>query len=374
MSGLAGLPPGPSPVARGRSYLPGTVRAAGAIACALAAAGGLTWVLMPRAPRDDAPSVQSRVAWSIGQEMPDPPRAAPAPEPAAMRPIPPPPVPAPAAAPPPAAVALAPPLHLMGVWDDTAAIQEGAQRAVARQQAQAQGQAAPRGAGDPDVATPGGSEYAQRMQTTHFADTAPVPHNLHVHYTIKKGQSFGCTPAGAISTSLPGPVECTVDENVWSMDGTTILLPRGTQVNGTIERGLTTGEDRAFLVWTDALTPAPDLKAIPLDAPAADELGLPGVPGDVNDHLWRKIKAALLVSLIETGSNVATGLAQRGNGNTNLNFGGIGGQSTSLASQALGHDLNIPPTLYRGPGQPLIVKVNKYIDLYKFYENRPRKY
>ena len=68
------------------------------------------------------------------------------------------------------------------------------------------------------------------------------------------------------------------------MVGTTILLPRGTQVNGTIEHGLTTGEDRLFLVWTDALTPRPGLLAIPLDSPASDELGQTGVPGDIDDH------------------------------------------------------------------------------------------
>lgn len=290
------------------------------------------------------------------------------PEPAAVHPI----VPLPAVAPavpPPTSAAVAAPLRVMGFWEDTAGMQDAAQRAATR----AQAQAAVSAKVDPDVAAPGGSEYAQRMTTTHFADTAPVPHHFHVHYTIKKGQSFGCTPAGAISTALPGPVECTVDDNVWSMDGTTILLPRGTQVNGTIERGLSTGEERAFLVWTDALTPAPDLLAIPLDAPAADELGLPGVPGDVNEHLWKKIRAALLVSLIDTSGSVATGLAQRGNGNTNLNLGGLNGQATSLASQAFAHDLDIPPTFYRGPGQPLIVKVNKYIDLFRFYENRPRR-
>jgi len=368
VSGLAS--PGASPVARGRTYLPGSVRAAGAIACALAAAGGLTWVLWPRAPREETPSAQSRAAWSIGQQMPEQLfRVAPPPEPAAAHPIVPPPAAAAFTVPPPTTAAVTPPLRVMGFWEDTAGMQEAAQRAATR----AQAQAAPTRA-DPDVAAPGGSEYAQRMQTTHFADTAPVPQRFHVQYTIKKGQTFGCTPDGAISTALPGPVECTVDDNVWSMDGNTILLPRGTQVNGTIERGLGTGEERAFLVWTDALTPAPDLLAIPLDAPAADELGLPGVPGDVNDHLWKKIRAALLVSLIDTSGNVATGLAQRGNGNTNLNLGGLNGQATSLASQAFGHDLNIPPTLYRGPGQPLIVKVNKYIDLFRFYENRPRKH
>ena len=229
------------------------------------------------------------------------------------------------------------------------------------------------GGADPDVATPGpGGDYAQRMQTTRFADAAPVPHRFHVHYTIKKGTIFPCTPAQPISSSLPGPVRCTADQDVWSMDGTTILLPRGTQVNGTVERGLTTGEERLFLVWTDALTPRPDLLAIPLDSPAADELGQTGAPGDVNDHLWKRIRTALLLSAVEFAGTAGTAALQQGRNNTYLNFNGVAGTANSLAQMAFGRDLNIPPTLYRGPGQPLTVYVNHYIDLYRFYENRVR--
>ena len=45
------------------------------------------------------------------------------------------------------------------------------------------------------------------------------------------------------------------------------------------------------------------------------------------------------------------------------------GIATSLGQMAFGRDVNIPPTLYRGPGQPLTVYVNKYIDLVKYYQN-----
>ena len=268
------------------------------------------------------------------------------------------------------AVPAPPQQHAMGFWEDTGAIQQAEQAAEAARTASRSAASRP----SPDVATPGpgSSDYAQRMQTTRFADTAPIPPRFHVQYTIKKGTVFPCTPASPISSALPGPVQCTVDQDVWSMDGTTILLPRGTQVNGTVERGLTTGEERLFLVWTDALTPRPDLLAIPLDSPGADELGQTGAPGDVNDHLWKRIKAALLLSAVDIAGSTATALAQSGRGNTNLNIGNVSGTASSLGQMAFAHDLNIPPTLYRGPGQPLTVYVNHYIDLFHFYQNRPR--
>ena len=143
-------------------------------------------------------------------------------------------------------------------------------------------------------------------------------------------------------------------------------------MNGAVEHGLATGEDRLFLVWTDALTPRPDLLAIPLDSPAADELGQTGAPGDVDDHLWKRIKTALLLSAVEFAGNAGTAALEQGPNNTYLNFNGVANTGNSLAQMAFGRDLNIPPTLYRGPGQPLAVYVNHYIDLYRFYQDRVR--
>lgn len=372
---------GPSDVARGRTHLSGTARAASAIGCVALMAGGLAWIVWPRQPKEPPASAATPAAWNMGQALPEhsfrivppvpEPPASPKPE---ASPITPPPAVA-AAVTPPVTVA-SPPVRQLGFWEDTAGIQQAGQQAATRAASAAPAPAFGPGRGDPDVATPGrsggASDYAQRMQTTKFADAAPTPHRFHVQYTIKKGTVFPCTPMQPISSALPGPVQCTVDQDVWSMDGTTILLPRGTQVNGSVERGLGTGDERLFLVWTDALTPRPDLQAIPLDSPAADEMGQTGVPGDVNDHLWKRIKTALFLSAVDVAGSSASALAQRGSGNTTLNLGGVGGQANNLGQMAFGRDLNIPATLYRGPGQPLSVYVNHYIDLHLFYENRTR--
>ena len=377
MSAHAADPLGPSPVSRGRPALSGPMRAAGALGCCAIVAGGLAWAMWPRAPRDPS-AAGTRTAWNMGAELPDRPArpSSPVVEPIVARVAMPSTAPASLSAP--SVVVPAPPAaRVMGFWEDASGIQQQAQ---VQQQAQAARAASPstgrigNGTGESDVATPGqgGSEYSQRMQTTRFADTAPRPPRFPVQYTLKKGTTFPCTPSQPISSQLPGPVQCVVDQHVWSMDGTTILLPRGTQVNGSVERGLSNGEQRLFLVWTDALTPRPDLQVIPLDAPAADEMGQVGVPGDVNTHLWARVKAALLLSLVDIGGNVATAAAQSGRNNTNLNFGGLTGQASSLGQQAFGRDLNIPPTLYRGPGQPLTVYINKYINLEHFYRNVSR--
>ena len=357
-----------SPVARGRTGLSGPVRVAGVLACGALAVAGLTWAAWPRQGREPQQAAAD-VRFSMGADMPERPVRLAAQEPvtAVSPPIVPPVV---ERVPPPAAVPAVARSAALGFWEDVPAMQQVQQQRDALRSAA--GAASASAAADPNVATPGGGEYAQRMQTTTFANSTPTPPRFHARYTIKKGTTFPCTPSQPISSALPGPVQCSVDQNVWSMDGSTILLPRGTQVNGTVERGLSNGEQRLFLVWTDALTPLPDLQVIPLDAPAADGMGQTGLPGDVNTHLWKRIQSALLLSLIDIAGNTATALAQRGNGNTNLNLGGLGGQATSLGQTAFGRDVNIPPTLYRGPGQPLTIYTNRYIDLVKYYQTALR--
>ena len=364
------LPPayGQSAVARGRSHLSRNAKLGLLAGCGLCIFGVGAVILSPKARRDAEPSSNTSADWNSGLPMPDRSfRTALVPTvPTAAA------VPAAQSAPvntTPVVLPAAP--RTIQVWEDTNASNQAAQQRAAPRATERDSASS-----DPDVATPGGasrSEYAARMQTTKFADAAPAPHRFHVQYTLKKGTIFPCTPASPISSGLPGPVQCTVGQDVWSMDGTTILLPRGTQVNGTVERGLANGDERLFLVWTDALTPRPDLLAIPLDSPAADEMGQTGVPGDVNDHLWKRIKTALLLSAVDIAGSAVTAGAQRGSGNTNLNLGGIGNTTQSLGQMAFGRDLNVPSTLYRGPGQALTVYVNHYIDLFHFYENRARR-
>ena len=175
-------------------------------------------------------------------------------------------------------------------------------------------------------------------------------------WTVPKGTIFHCLPAQPIETQLPGPVKCTVTSNVWSADGTNILIGRGSTVNGEIQRGLGLGQNRAFILWTDVLTR--HFVRVDLNSPAADDLGEIGVPGQVDEHLWQKLKAAFLLSLVQTASGVALNKAQAP-GTTSVS---VGSYAPDLAQQALAHDLDIPPTLYVSPATPLTVYVNRNLD------------
>lgn len=210
-------------------------------------------------------------------------------------------------------------------------------------------------------ATPGAAHparenaYAQRLHPTATPD-AVASVLANPEWTIPKGTIFHCLPAQPIETQLPGPVKCVVTSDVWSADGTNILIGRGSTVNGEIQRGLGQGQNRAFVLWTDVLTT--HFVTVDLNAPAADDLGEVGVPGVVNDHLWQKLKAAFLLTLVQTASGVALNEAQAP-GTTSVS---VGSYAPDLAQQALSHDLDIPPTLYVSPATPLTVYVNRNLD------------
>ena len=278
MSGEVITPHGPSPVARGRTYLPGRLRAAMALGCCCLVFGVLVWMMWPRAgaragtvggDRDD-------VGHGPGPARSAAPGGARATTGGGRRPCP--------AAPDRArgdARRRARRASRDGVLGgrqrgsaigSTGRVPDSGRFSVGR--VRRRGRRSGRGR-HPDPAATTRSACKQRA--------SPTRRRCRIASTFitrsRRAPSSPARPSQPISSSLPGPVRCTADQDVWSMDGTTILLPRGTQVNGTVERGLTGGEERLFLVWTDALTPRPDLLAIPLDSPAADETGPDRRPG-----------------------------------------------------------------------------------------------
>jgi type IV secretory pathway VirB10-like protein len=358
-----------STVSRGRASLPRWARMAIGAGIAVGAAAFLTWVcwgwigywLLGQSL--DAPiAARAQHDFSMGQPLPTAPPAprealppAPQPQPQAEA--------APKVPPPPADTK--PPVHRhMLVWN--------APNLAGMASAAAAPKAAVADADSDDAGgtgTDAGSAYNKSMQASKIDNERPAPHRFNPRYTLRKGLTFDCTPPMPIDTQLPGPLWCDVDHDVYSMDGTMILIPAHSTANAMIEHGLGLGQDRAVLVFTDILTAGPDFMPIPLTAASgASDLGQNGVPVDVNEHTWEKLKTTLMFAGVEFLSSAGTAALQSGHSsNTQYNFGSVSGVGQSLAQIAFQHDMNIPTTGYRGPGKPLKVYINNYIDLSKYY-------
>ena len=183
-----------------------------------------------------------------------------------------------------------------------------------------------------------------------------------LHYLLKRNTIFHCVPDQPLDSSVPGPIGCTVAEDVYSADGSVVLIEKGSSVEGDVVSGPSLGADRMFVNFDEVLTTT----GIPiyLSGTGGDTLGTSGVPGYVNDHLWRKIRAAVLLSMVEIAGQVAENEAQPSG---TVNFSAGTGQGQSLAQMALAHDIDIAPTLVRNQADPLTVTVRQDIPMESAY-------
>lgn len=211
------------------------------------------------------------------------------------------------------------------------------------------------------------TELERRMRATQLPTMRPRRQNVPTTFLLAKNTGFDCLAAEPIDSRMVGTLSCVVQEpGVWNVDGTTRLMPPGTEVNGVMDRGITpgSGERRVWFNWTDARWPKPRRDVhFPLVASGTDLMGQSGVPGDYDSRLGERVKEAAVVSFIDIATGAASGgLATLGGGNV-FNLGQVGQRGGSLAQMAYERDRNIQPSVARGPGYMMKVKVMADIDL-----------
>jgi type IV secretion system protein VirB10 len=111
---------------------------------------------------------------------------------------------------------------------------------------------------------------------------------------------------------------------------------------------------------------------IALNSPGADELGRAGLPGEVDDHWWKRFGGALMLTLVQGSLNAGSALAANsGSGNNNAaTFGFVSGAQSSgsqVANTALENSINIPPTLRKNQGDTVSVVVAQDLDFSAVY-------
>jgi type IV secretion system protein VirB10 len=106
------------------------------------------------------------------------------------------------------------------------------------------------------------------------------------------------------------------------------------------------------------------------DSGAADELGRPGVQGEVDSHFWKRFGAALLFSFLSDASQYAIAKQQNtgGNNNTTIGFGQTIGGSTDVINTILKHDIDIPDVLKKNQGGVINILLARDLDLSTVYE------
>ncbi|RWI37020.1 MAG: TrbI/VirB10 family protein [Mesorhizobium sp.] len=198
----------------------------------------------------------------------------------------------------------------------------------------------------------------------------------------------------AINTDLPGAVRAVVREDVFSLDGRRVLIPKGSRLTGEYRSGLARGQKRVFIVWNRVIRS--DGISVDIKSPGADALGRGGMAGRVDTHWLERYGNAIMLSVVGGVSEYLSSLADSGQGaqqrqvttidpvtgeTTTVTYGGNGSQrdarsiafdksSTALqqlAQEAFRDTQNIAPTVYVDQGTSVVVLVRRDLDFSDLY-------
>lgn len=181
---------------------------------------------------------------------------------------------------------------------------------------------------------------------------------------LPKGAFLDCTLETAIDSSLPGMTTCVLATDTFGVDGSVVLLERGTKLVGETRGQVRAGSARLFVLWTEARTPKGVV--VPLTSGGTDELGRSGLPGKVKRHFFERFGAAILVSVID-GAVQAAVESQRADGDSVVVSPTT---SSQVMTEVLKSTISIPPTVVKPQGDRIQVLVSRDLDFRSVYELR----
>jgi type IV secretion system protein VirB10 len=147
---------------------------------------------------------------------------------------------------------------------------------------------------------------------------------------------------------LPGDIRAIVSSDIYSEDGSNVLIQKGTRLIGEYKSGIQPGQERVYVIWSTAITP--EGYQVPLASRGTNALGVAGLSGDYDSHFMKRFGAALLLSVIESQDN----------NDNQLNLSAQNSLSNA-SSVALNHSINIPPTIYVDQGEKINIFVARNI-------------
>jgi type IV secretion system protein VirB10 len=184
-------------------------------------------------------------------------------------------------------------------------------------------------------------------------------------YLLKRGIIIPCGQRTKIVTTYPGATSCIVTKDVYSADGRTLLIERGSEATGEQRTALMQGQARIFVLWSRI--DMPNGVTIPLDSPGSDSLGASGLDAYVDTHFWDRFGGAIMVSLIGDFGQAASNRSL-GSGNNQIQFSNTSSAGQSLADDTLKNTVDIPPTAYSNQGSALNIFVARDVDFRSVYD------
>lgn len=220
------------------------------------------------------------------------------------------------------------------------------------------------------IPSPFGDAAADNPNTPRVGDVGPVLEQEAVSarllrttgYTITEGTVIPAIMETAIHSQLPGLVRALNSADVYSHDGSQLLIPKGSRLVGRYQSSIRRGQVRVFIIWTRILRA--DGMSILINSPGTDPLGRAGLEGDVDTHFFQIFGAAILLSVLDTGLDIGLEMARdQGSNNTNIGQGSFNNSGLDRAGEiALQDSIRIEPTIHVDQGTRISIMVARDLD------------
>lgn len=189
-----------------------------------------------------------------------------------------------------------------------------------------------------------------RANTTGRARAASIANRST---TVSQGTLIPAVLETGFNSSGPGFARALVQRDIYSFDGTRVLIPRGSRLIGEYGADASPGQKRALIAWSRLIRP--DGVTIALGSPATDPVGRGGIRAKVDSHFFERFGGALLQSVLDVGVNLA---ARSSNSPVIVALPGSLQGSTAQSAQPT----QIPPTLSVERGASVSVFVARDLD------------
>lgn len=212
----------------------------------------------------------------------------------------------------------------------------------------------------PGVQTPG-----MQMGAGMESERASVKPLVHPDTLMQRGTYIRCILETKIVSDIPGYSTCLVSEPVYSFNGHTLLLPKGSKILGSYQGGQQ--QHRVSVIWDRIITPTGI--DVNMKSPGMDNLGGAGLPGHYDAHWGSRIGAALLISMLSDAFKYEA--AEHGPTTTTYSSGVVTQEPfqsntaetvQNLANQAVREAANRAPTVTLNQGTVIYIYVAQDVD------------
>ena len=214
-----------------------------------------------------------------------------------------------------------------------------------------------------------GAELAERTfgDVTDFVLNGALPSSVtqseviaNPGNTVIQGTVIQAALETAISSELAGQVRAITSENVYSFDGSRVLIPAGSRLIGRYRSGVEIAQSRITVGWDRIILP--NNQTVQISSFGADELGRSGTTGFVDTRFAQRFGSAALISLISAAPSIAANQTEDEIAEDVLED--IGDDLADATDSVIGEYLSIGPVIYVDQGARITVMVDRDLEIF----------